>query len=110
MSTFYEFRMGNAFARYGVPENAVRMFKAFEEFRMGRLDEAGLGRLIRTSPANRASLVETLHRCLDIMATGSTTTTKSTTTGEGFSDSKYCAALMKSCTEMIGIAGKLGHL
>ena len=104
MSTFYEFRMGNAFARYGVPENAVRMFKAFEEFRMGRLDEAGLGRLIRTSPANRASLVETLHRCIDIMAT-------STTTAEGHPDSsKYCAALMKNCTEMIGIAGKLGHL
>ena len=94
MSTFYEFRMRNLFARYELPANAVRMLKALEEMKMGRLDEAGLGRLIRTSPETRASLFQAMDRCADIMAADN-------------AEAGHCAAIMKCCTEMLSIAGKI---
>ena len=94
MSTYYEFRMHNLFMRYEIPANAVRMLKALEEFKMGRLEEASLGRLIRTSPENRNSLFQTMKRCLEVISADS-------------AQAGHCTAIMKCCTELLSIAGKI---
>jgi hypothetical protein len=97
MSTFYEFRMLNLPARFGISNNGAKMLKAFEDFKTSRIDEAELGRLIRLSPNNRTALVDTLQRCIDVMS-------------QTPEETKHCTAIMRQCTDMIGIAGRCSRL
>lgn len=53
------------FEQYELSDNARTMFKALEEFKTARLDEAALGRLIRLSPTNRAALLNTMVKWYD---------------------------------------------
>ncbi|RYP57912.1 hypothetical protein DL770_010547 [Monosporascus sp. CRB-9-2] len=94
MSTYYEFRMLNLPARYRLTENASRMLKAYEDFKTSRINETELGRLIRLSAENRASIVDTLSKCLEVMA-------------KDKKETQHCVAMMRSCTEMLSIADKL---
>jgi hypothetical protein len=92
MSTFYEFRMLNLPARYGLSYIGQTMLKAFEDFKTGHIDETALGRLIRLSPKNRAAIVETIQKCSIVI-------------GEKPKETKYCLVIIQSCTEMLSIAG-----
>ncbi|KAJ3578136.1 hypothetical protein NPX13_g2432 [Xylaria arbuscula] len=67
------------------------MFKALEEFKTARLDEAALGRLIRLSPNNRAALLNTMVKCAAIMK-------------DKPKESKYCLDIITSCGSMLEIA------
>lgn len=97
MSTFYEFRMLNIPARYGLSGEGGKMLKAFEDFKTNRIDEAELARLIRFSPPNRAAIVDTLQKCLEVMT-------------KNKKETKHCTVIMKSCTEMLTIAGKANQI
>ncbi|RYP07280.1 hypothetical protein DL764_002595 [Monosporascus ibericus] len=92
MSTYYEFRMLNLPARYKLTENAWRMLKAYEDFKTSQINETELGRLIRLSAENRASIVDTLSKCLEVMTRDK-------------KETQHCVAMMRSCTEMLSIAG-----
>ncbi|RYP79144.1 hypothetical protein DL771_000122 [Monosporascus sp. 5C6A] len=94
MSTYYEFRMLNLPARYKLTENASRMLKAYEDFKTSQISETELGRLIRLSAENRASIVDTLSKCLEVMT-------------KDKKETQHCVAMMRSCTEMLSIADKL---
>ncbi len=96
MSTFYEFRMLNIPARYNLSENGVRMLKAFEDFKNKRLEEEEIGRLIRLSPENRASLIDTLMKCIGVL-------------NNDDQEKKHCTSIMETCTKMIQIAGMVSR-
>ncbi|GAW11191.1 hypothetical protein ANO14919_005330 [Xylariales sp. No.14919] len=81
------------FEQYELSDNARTMFKALEEFKTARLDEAALGRLIRLSPNNRAALVSTMVKCAGIMK-------------DKPSQSKYCLDIITSCGDMLEIADR----
>ncbi|KAI1202629.1 hypothetical protein F5X97DRAFT_215715 [Nemania serpens] len=93
MASFYEQRMLRLFERYELSDNARIMFKALDEFKTSRLDEAALGRLIRLSPNNRAALVNTMVKCASIMK-------------DKPRESKYCLSIITSCGDMLKIADK----
>lgn len=93
MASFYEQKMLRLFERYELSDNARIMFKALDEFKTSRLDEAALGRLIRLSPNNRAALVNTMVKCANIMK-------------DKPKESKYCLSIITSCGDMLKIADK----
>ncbi|KAF2972124.1 hypothetical protein GQX73_g1426 [Xylaria multiplex] len=93
MPSFYELKMLRLFEQYQLSDNARTMFKALEEFKTARMDEASLGRLIRLSPNNRAALVNTMVKCASIMK-------------DKPNQSKYCLDIITSCGEMLDIADK----
>ncbi|TGJ81084.1 hypothetical protein E0Z10_g7685 [Xylaria hypoxylon] len=93
MPSFYELRMLRLFEQYELSDNVRTMFKALEEFKTARLDEASLGRLIRLSPNNRAALVNTMVKCASIMK-------------DKPSQSKYCLDIITSCGNMLEIADR----
>ncbi|KAI0969427.1 hypothetical protein F4678DRAFT_463686 [Xylaria arbuscula] len=93
MPCFYELKMLRLFEQYELSDNARVMFKALEDFQTARLDEAGLGRLIRLSPNNRAALVNTMVKCASIMK-------------EKPKESKYCLDIITSCGNMLEIADR----
>ncbi|KAI3336433.1 hypothetical protein HD806DRAFT_542351 [Xylariaceae sp. AK1471] len=94
MASFYEQRMLRLFERYELSDNARSLLKAYDDVKTGKLDEVGLGRLIRMSPNNRAALVNTMVKCATIM--------KDTPR-----ESKYCLIIIKSCGEMLGVADQI---
>ncbi|KAI0408658.1 hypothetical protein F4802DRAFT_594070 [Xylaria palmicola] len=93
MATFYEQKMLRLFERYELCNNARVMFKALDEFKTARLDEAGLGRLIRLSPNNRAALVSTMVKCANIMK-------------DKPKEAKHCLDIITSCGNMLEIADR----
>ncbi|KAI5928406.1 hypothetical protein F4810DRAFT_2403 [Camillea tinctor] len=93
MATFYEQRMFNLPARYGISTNARNMLKAYEDFKTAQIDEATLGRLIRLSPNNRGALTATMVKCANIMK-------------DKPEESNHCFVIISSCGEMIQIADK----
>ncbi|KAI0512625.1 hypothetical protein F5B22DRAFT_657736 [Xylaria bambusicola] len=93
MPCFYELRMLRLFEQYELSDNARTMFKALEEFKTARIDEAALGRLIRLSPNNRAALLNTMVKCAAIMK-------------DKPKESKYCLDIITSCGSMLEIADR----
>ncbi|KAI1312199.1 hypothetical protein F5Y03DRAFT_391166 [Xylaria venustula] len=93
MPSFYELKMLRVFEQYELSDNARVMFKALEDFQTARLDEDGLGRLIRLSPNNRAALVNTMVKCASIMK-------------DKPKESKYCLDIITSCGNMLEIADR----
>ncbi|KAI1117918.1 hypothetical protein F5Y14DRAFT_290344 [Nemania sp. NC0429] len=93
MASFYEQKMLRLFERYELSDNARVMFRALDEFKTARLDEAALGRLIRLSPSNRAALVNTMVKCANIMK-------------DKPKEGKYCLSIITSCGDMLKIADK----
>ncbi|KAH9884613.1 hypothetical protein F4778DRAFT_762866 [Xylariomycetidae sp. FL2044] len=93
MSSHYEWKMLNIFPKYGISSTAVTLFKKYEEYKTGCLDEASLGSLIRLSSSNRASLTTTLVKCAGLM-------------DKKPGESKYLLAMISTCGDMIRIADK----
>ncbi|KAI0105446.1 hypothetical protein GGR51DRAFT_188717 [Nemania sp. FL0031] len=93
MASFYEAKMLRLFERYELSDNARTLFKAFDDFKTSRLDEAGLGRLIRLSLNHRSALVNTMVKCANIMK-------------EKPREGKYCLSIITGCGEMLEIADK----
>ncbi|KAJ2988448.1 hypothetical protein NUW58_g3971 [Xylaria curta] len=93
MASFYEQRMLRLFERYELSDNTRAMFKALDEFKTSRIDEAALGRLIRLSPSNRAALVNTIVKCASIMK-------------DSPKEAKYCMTIITGCGDMLEIADK----
>ncbi|KAL7626201.1 hypothetical protein AAE478_002971 [Parahypoxylon ruwenzoriense] len=91
MVNFYELRMLNVFERLNISNQGRIMLKAFDDFKTSRIDKAELGRLIRLSPSNRSSLINTILQCAEMM-------------NQDSSQSKHCTIVIKSCSEMIKIA------
>ncbi|KAJ8126550.1 hypothetical protein O1611_g7088 [Lasiodiplodia mahajangana] len=83
--------MLRVFERYELSDNARTLFKALEDFKTSRLDEAGLGRLIRLSPNHRSALVNTMVKCANIMK-------------EKPREAKSCMNIITGCGEMLEIA------
>ncbi|KAH7041076.1 uncharacterized protein B0I36DRAFT_19034 [Microdochium trichocladiopsis] len=93
MSTYYEFRMLNLPARYGLSAKSQAMLKAHDDFTTSRITEAELGRLVRLSKDNRTAMVETMVKVSEIMA-------------KKPEESTHCLAVIKTCGEIIAIADK----
>ena len=93
MSSFYELRLLNIPHRYKLAQNVLTILKAYDDFKSSHIDEAAVGRLIRLSPNNRASVVETIVKVAEIMH-------------KKPEESGYCLAVIKTCGEVIKIAGK----
>lgn len=111
MASFYEQKMLRLFERYELSDNARIMFKALDEFKTSRLDEAALGRLIRLSPNNRAALVNTMVKwynahCLPISLCTTDHKNSANIMKDKPKESKYCLSIITSCGDMLKIADK----
>ncbi|KAH8673974.1 hypothetical protein BX600DRAFT_509190 [Xylariales sp. PMI_506] len=93
MPGFYEARMLNLFNKYNIKDNAQRILKAHEDWKTGRIDEAELGRLIRLSPENRSTIIQTMVKTAGIMQ-------------KKPEESKYILEIIETCGEIVSIADK----
>ncbi|KAI0128458.1 hypothetical protein BJ170DRAFT_682248 [Xylariales sp. AK1849] len=92
-SSFYQFRMLNLLTKFKIPGNAQTMLKAHEDWKTGKIDEAELGRLIRLSPENRASVIQAMMNTAQVMS-------------KKPEESKHCLAIIEICGEIVTVADK----
>ncbi|KAI1335119.1 hypothetical protein F5Y15DRAFT_428444 [Xylariaceae sp. FL0016] len=93
MASFYQQRMFLLHDKFGLSQNAVSMLKAYDDYKMARMDEPALGRLVRLSPKNRKSLLMSMVKCAKYMR-------------DNPKEQEHCLAIILSCGEMIEIADK----
>lgn len=80
--------------RYGLSKNIQILFQSYDHYKMGSIDAAELGRLVRTSPNRRTSLAATISKCAMILK-------------KDQEEVKTCVDIIEMCTEILEIAGKL---
>lgn len=80
--------------RYGLSRNIQILFQSYEHYKMGSIDAAELGRLVRTSPNRRASLAATISKCAMILK-------------KDPEEVKTCVDIIEMCTEILEVAGEL---
>lgn len=81
-------------ARYGLSKNIQILFQSYDHYKMGSIDAAELGRLVRTSPNRRTSLAATISKCAMILK-------------KDHEEVKTCVDIIEMCTEILEIAGEL---
>ncbi|KAH8889382.1 hypothetical protein GQ53DRAFT_652752 [Thozetella sp. PMI_491] len=89
--TFYAAQTQLLHDRLGLGKNAKILLKAHDDFKLGRLDRDGLGRLVRLSSNYRDALLDMIKAAAEIMATK-------------HKEAKYCLGIINSCTEILKIA------
>lgn len=80
--------------RYGLSKNIQILFQSYDHYKMGSIDAAELGRLVRTSPNRRTSLAATISKCAMILK-------------KDQEEVKTCVDIIEMCTEILEIAGEL---
>ncbi|KAK3340905.1 hypothetical protein B0H65DRAFT_275711 [Neurospora tetraspora] len=92
-ATFYAHQTLNLHARYGLSDNAKKLLRAHDHWRMGGLERDQLGRLVRMSPDMRKSITDTITKCAEIMR-------------KKPAEVKNCIDIIQACTEILDAADK----
>ncbi|KAJ6446326.1 proteasome component PRE2 [Purpureocillium lavendulum] len=90
--TWYALRSKAVHSRYGLSKNIQLLLSSFDMYKMGSIDGAELGRLVRLSPQRRAALANTISKCAGIIK-------------KQPSEVKTCVEIIEMCTEVLEIAG-----
>lgn len=93
MSVHFKSRMLNLKDRLSISDNSWGMLKAYDDFKTSRIDEGELGRKVRLSPNSRASMIDTLLQCVQIM-------------NDQPDERKHCLDIIAALGEMIKMRGK----
>lgn len=91
--SFYVQQLKALHTRYGITKGAITLLKALDQYHMGSMDAAELGRMVRLSSGTRKALTDTITKCATVME-------------KKPEEVKDCVALIKNCTEILGIAGE----
>lgn len=92
-ATFYAHQTLNLHARYNLSDNAKKLLRAHDEWRMGSLGQEELGRRVRMSVDNRKAITDTITKCAATMR-------------KKPADTKNCIDIIQACTEILDAAGK----
>ncbi|KAK3951709.1 hypothetical protein QBC32DRAFT_261847 [Pseudoneurospora amorphoporcata] len=92
-ATFYAHQTMNLYARYGLSDNAKRLLRDHDQWRMGSLDRDQLGRNVRMSPDLRKSITDTITKCAAMMR-------------KKPDEVKNCIEIIQACTEILDAADK----
>lgn len=90
---FYVQKTKRLHSRYSLSVNAVLLLKALDDFTVGIIDHAELGRIVRMSKNNRKAVTEIITKCAAVME-------------KQPGEMKDCIALIQNCTEILTVAGK----
>ncbi|EFX00472.1 hypothetical protein CMQ_7474 [Grosmannia clavigera kw1407] len=88
---FYVQKTKRLHSRYSLSGNAVLLLKALDDFHVGIIDHAELGRIVRMSRNNRKAVTEIITKCAAVME-------------KQPGEMKDCIALIQNCTEILGVA------
>jgi hypothetical protein len=93
-ATFYAQQTMGLHSRYGLSENSIQLLRAHDDWKLGRIDQDQLGRIVRMSSNMRAAVTDTIKKCASVMRRQP-------------AEVKNCVDVIQACTEILGIAGRI---
>ncbi|KAK0621433.1 hypothetical protein B0T17DRAFT_591324 [Bombardia bombarda] len=91
--TFYAQQMLNLHSRFGLSENAKILLRAHDDWKLRRIDQDELGRIVRLSTNMRKAVTDTITKCASIMRKQPT-------------EVKNCVDIIQACTDILTAADK----
>lgn len=92
-TTFYSAQMMLLHTRYGLSSLGKKLLMVYDEYYLGQLSEADLGRTLRYSDGMKRAASETIAKCVDVM-------------GKHPEEQKRCVQIIHACTKMLELSGK----
>jgi len=93
LPTYYAQVMLNLHKKYGLSQNAKKLLQAHDDWKLGRIDQDELGRIVRMSPNLRKAIIDTITKVNNAMK-------------KKPEESKICCEIIQACTEILNALGK----
>ncbi|KAM7222432.1 hypothetical protein V8F06_002210 [Rhypophila decipiens] len=88
LPTYYAQQMLNLHTRFGLSENARSLLRAHDDWKLGRISQDELGRIIKTSANMRQAIIDTITKVNNIMK-------------KKPEEQKMCLDIIQACAEML---------
>ncbi|KAK0722778.1 hypothetical protein B0T26DRAFT_674441 [Lasiosphaeria miniovina] len=93
LPTFYAQQMLGLHGRYGLTDNAKTLLRAYDDWKIGRIDQDELGRIVRMSTNMRAAITDTITKCAAAMRSRP-------------AEIRNCVDIIQACTDILGLADR----
>ncbi|KAM7193624.1 hypothetical protein V8F33_007717 [Rhypophila sp. PSN 637] len=88
LPTYYAQQMLNLHTRFGLSENARSLLSAHDDWKLGRISQDELGRIIKTSANMRQAIIDTITKVNNIMK-------------KKPEEQKMCLDIIQACADML---------